>query len=63
MGVHSTHREGPGLGVTPLEYTVLGIPPDQSARAGRIVIDGNAHAPAIRPPGIGGSSRFHVDVD
>jgi hypothetical protein len=32
MRVHSTHSEGTGLGVTPLEYTVLGLPPDQSAQ-------------------------------
>jgi len=32
MRVQATHSEGPGQGVTPLEYTVLGLPSDQSAQ-------------------------------
>jgi hypothetical protein len=32
MNVHLTHGEGSGPGQTPLEYTVLGLPPDQSAQ-------------------------------
>ena len=32
MNVHLTHGDGSSLGQTPLEYTVLGLPPDQSAQ-------------------------------
>jgi hypothetical protein len=32
MNVHLTHGDGSGPGQTPLEYTVLGLPPNQSAQ-------------------------------